>query len=155
MITGEVGTGKTTLCRAVLNNLDKNVKASLVLHSYSSTLQLLKCILKDFGIADVFTDNKFKLINALNNFLLEETGKGFNVALIIDEAQNLKINQLEEIRLLTNLETEKEKLIQIVLCGQPELHEKLKCPSLRQLNQRFVICFHLTAFNRYDFKDYI
>ncbi len=158
LITGEVGTGKTILCRTLLNryrNRSKNnIKTALILNPSFSDQQLLQLILRDFGIQGDFK-NKFDLINALNGFLLEETGHGHNIVLVIDEAQNLGVVQLEQIRLLSNLETEKEKLLQIVLIGQPELCEKLELSSLRQLNQRIAVHYHLLPLKRHEVEIYI
>ncbi len=154
VITGEIGTGKTTLCRMLLNKLDKNVKTALILNPNFSAIQLLQIILNDLGIEGNFK-NKFALVSALNGFLLRETSHGHNVVVIIDEAQNLSVRQLEQIRLLSNLETEKEKLLQIVLIGQPELTEKLKLSSLRQLNQRVTVRYHIMPLSKEEVRDYI
>ena len=154
VMTGEVGTGKTTLCRTLLNRLDSNIKTALILNPSFSALQLLQIIVKDLGIEGNFK-NKFDLVDALNNFLLKETSKGNNVVIIIDEAQNLGIKQLEQIRLLSNLETEKEKLLQIILIGQPELYENLKLPALRQLNQRITVRYHIPPLDREELQHYI
>lgn len=154
VITGEIGTGKTTLCRTLLSRLQNNVKTALVLNPYFSDMQLLQFIVKDLGMPGNFR-SKLSLITALNNFLIEQSTSGNNVVLIIDEAQNLKVNQLEQIRLLSNLETEKEKLLQIVLVGQPELHEKLRMPELRQLNQRVTVRYHMLPLDRSDIGRYI
>ena len=154
VVTGEIGTGKTMLCRTLLNRLDEKTKTALILNPSFSDLQLLQIILKDLGIK-TNARNKFALIDALNAFLLEETSQGNNVVLIIDEAQNLKEKQLEQVRLLSNLETEKEKLLQIILVGQPELLEKLKLPTLRQLNQRVTVRFHMLPLDKDELKDYI
>ncbi len=154
VITGEVGTGKTTLCRTLLSHLDSNVKTALVLNPVFSAIQLLQFICKDFGIEGNFR-NKFALIDALNNFLLSQSTRGNNVVLIIDEAQNLKTQQLEQIRLLSNLETEKDKLLQIILVGQPELHTILDSPALRQLNQRITVRYHVLPLKKKDVQPYI
>lgn len=154
VIIGEIGTGKTTLCRTVLNHLNEQIKTALILNPKFSDLQLLQSIITDLGIENKYTD-KFILVNALNNFLLKETSKGHNIAIIIDEAQNLEIDQLEQIRLLSNLETDKKKLLQIILVGQPELEEKLKLPLLRQLNQRVTIRFHLFPLKKHEIAEYI
>ncbi|MBF0478777.1 MAG: AAA family ATPase [Candidatus Omnitrophica bacterium] len=154
VISGEIGTGKTTLCRILLNKLDKTVKTALILNPSFTDLQLLNLILKDLGITGKFK-NKFDLMNALNDFLIEETNKNHNVVLIIDEAQNLKPRQLEQIRMLSNLETEKEKLLQIILVGQPELNYMLNLPELTQLNQRIFVRYHLAPLEKADMSDYI
>ncbi len=154
VITGEIGTGKTTLCRTLLNRLDSNIKTALILNPNFSEIQLLKLIVRDLGIEGKLT-NKLDIIEALNRFLLEETSQGHNVVIIIDEAQNLTIKQLEQIRLLSNLETEKEKLLQIVLVGQPELCDKLKLNELRQLNQRVSVRYHILPLKRDELSAYI
>lgn len=154
IITGEIGTGKTTLCRTLLNSLDNKTKTAFILYPNFSELQLLQLIIKDLGIVTQ-QKNKAALINRLNEFLIEETNRGHNVVLIIDEAQNLKESQLEQIRLLSNLETEKEKLLQIILVGQPELMDKLKLPSLRQLNQRVTVRYHILPLGKAELHDYI
>ncbi|MEW6170078.1 MAG: AAA family ATPase [Candidatus Omnitrophota bacterium] len=153
-ITGEIGTGKTTLCRALLNHLDKRTKTAFILNPYLSQLQLLQAIVGDFGL-NLKARNKFSLISALNDFLLQESAVGNNVVLLIDEAQNLSLKQLEQVRLLSNLETEKCKLLQIVLVGQPELLEKLKQSSLRQLNQRIAVRYHILPLERDEITEYI
>ncbi len=154
VVTGEIGTGKTTVCRTLLGRLNKNIKTALVLNPYFSELQLLQFIVKDLGIPGTF-HNKLKLVSALNEFLLEQSSLGNNVAIIIDEAQNLKVSQLEQIRLLSNLETEKEKLLQIILVGQPELLEKLKLSSLRQLTQRIAVRYHILPLEKNEVSEYI
>ncbi len=154
IITGEVGTGKTTLCRKLLKQSHKNIKFALVLNPNFSEVELLQIILHDLGIR-TREQNKFGLVNTLNTFLLKESKKNRNVVLVIDEAQNLSINQLEQIRLLSNLETEKEKLLQIILVGQPELHQAIQLPELRQLRQRVAVHFHIDALEKSDVKYYI
>ena len=144
LITGEIGTGKTTVIRTLLNRLDKETKTAFILHPNFSDTQLMKMILKDLDVP-TSARNRYEMIDALNDFLLEETSSGNNVVLIIDEAQNLKPKQMEQIRLLSNLETEKEKLFQIILVGQPELIDLLNLPSLRQVNQR--VCCSISYFS--------
>ncbi len=153
-ITGEIGAGKTTLCRALLNRLEKNTKTALIFNSTLPELQLLQCILDDFGISTE-RKNKAALLRQLNNFLMEELSRGNNVVLIIDEAQNLKTGLLEEIRMLSNLETDKEKLFQIILVGQPELKNKLNSPNLKQLKQRIAVKFHITPLEKDEVGSYI
>lgn len=155
VMTGEIGTGKTTLCRALLNRLDPRVKTAYIFNPCFSDVQLLHLILRDLGIEYPPTENKLQLTESLNAFLLEQSSKGNNVAIIIDEAQNLNIQQLEEIRLLSNLETEKHKLLQILLVGQPELFDKLKLPELRQLNQRVIVRYHISPLTADDTRNYI
>lgn len=153
-ITGEVGAGKTTLCRALLNQLDKNTKTAFIFNSTLPELQLLQCILDDFGLSTE-RKNKVSLLRQLNNFLIAELSKGNNVVLIIDEAQNLKLSMLEEIRMLSNLETDKEKLFQIILVGQPELKNKIDSPHLKQLKQRIAVKFHITPLEKDEVASYV
>ncbi len=153
-ITGEIGAGKTTLCRALLNRFDNKTKTSLIFNSNLPENQLLEAVVTDFGIIPE-KKNKVTFFKQLNNFLLEQLSSGNNTVLIIDEAQNLRSNTLETIRMLSNLETEKEKLLQIILVGQPELRKKLNSPDLAQLRQRITIRFHVEALKRAEIKKYI
>lgn len=153
-ITGEVGTGKTTLCRAFLNELERKTKTAFIINPLLSDLQLLQAVILDFGIR-IKRFSRLEIIWELNKFLLKERKEGSNVVLIIDEAQNLKPKQLEQIRLLSNLETEKEKLLQIVLVGQPELKKKLELPELRQIRQRIMVFYHIQPLERYEINDYV
>jgi general secretion pathway protein A len=154
VITGEIGAGKTTLCRFFLNQLGKNIKTAFILNPHFSEVQLLEAIINDFGIR---AKNKTRLsfILELNRFLLEESQSGNNVVLIIDEAQNLKPQTLEQVRLLSNLETEKNKLLQIVLVGQPQLNYKLNLYELRQLRQRIMVRYHIAPLEGDEIKPYI
>ncbi len=154
VITGEIGTGKTTLCRALLNRLNDKIKTALILNPSFSDLQLLQMIIRDLGITCTKT-SKLDLVGAISQFLVEQSMKGNNVAVVIDECQNLNIRQLEQIRLLSNLETEKEKLLQIILVGQPELGEKLKNPGLRQLNQRVTVRYHILPLMKEEISNYV
>ena len=153
-ITGEIGTGKTTLCRTLLNGLNKQTKTALILNPKFSDDELLQIILQDLGIEGKFK-SKFELVTALNEYLLTESSLGHNVVIIIDEAQNLSTEQLESIRLLSNIETEKEKLLQIVLVGQPELEKKLQKPELRQLNQRIAVRYRVDPLKKKEVREYI
>lgn len=153
LITGEVGTGKTTLCKTVLNQLDGEVKTSLILNPHFSDVQLLQAITDDFGI-DV-GKNRLEIIKKLNAFLVQTSLDGGNAVLFIDEAQNLSPRQLEQVRLLSNLETTKEKLLQIVLSGQPELNKKLQSSELRQIKQRIFVKCSLSPLNEEEIKGYI
>lgn len=153
-ITGEIGTGKTTLCRYFLNQLSSEVKTAFILNPYFSQIQLLEAIIKDFGIS-IKDKSRLSFVAQLNKFLLHESESGNNVVLIIDEAQNLKPQQLEQVRLLSNLETDKNKLLQIVLAGQPELNQKLRLPGLRQLQQRIMVRYHITPLEKNEVRDYI
>lgn len=153
-ITGEIGAGKTTLCRALLNQLDKNTKSAFIFNSTLPEMQLFQTILEDFGMV-VERKNKAAILKQLNSFLMSELARGNNVILIIDEAQNIKQSVLEEIRMLSNLETEKEKLFQIILVGQPELKNKLNSPGLKQLKQRIAVRFHIPPLERSETASYI
>jgi general secretion pathway protein A len=153
-LTGEVGSGKTTLCRAVLSHLGESVRTAMIMNPFLTETQLLRAILQDFGLTPAGRD-KLAYTNQLNAFLLEQNRAGINVALIIDEAQNLSLELLEQIRLLSNLETDQHKLLQIVLAGQPELRELLNRPQLRQLRQRILVRFHLPPLDEEDAALYI
>lgn len=154
VVTGEIGTGKTTLCRFFLNQLGRNVKTAFILNPNFSEIQLLEAIIKDFGIV-AKKKSRLSFVWELNRFLLSEAESGNNVVLIIDESQNLKPRQLEQVRLLSNLETEKDKLLQIILVGQPELNYKLSLYELRQLQQRVMVKYHITPLDRQDVENYI
>ncbi|MEI8140463.1 MAG: AAA family ATPase [bacterium] len=153
-ITGEIGAGKTTLCRALINRLDSKVKVAFILNAVLPEIQLLEAIVEDFGIT-VEKRTKGALIKKINKFLLEQLSLGNNAVLIIDEAQNMRFSALETVRMLSNLETEKEKLLQIVLVGQPQLKDKLNAPELVQLKQRIAVRFHIRALNELEVADYI
>ena len=153
-ITGEVGTGKTTLCRALLNQLDERTKTAFIFNSSLSGSQLMQTIVDDLGIKTT-QRSKGGLFSELNKFLIEQLALGNNVVLIVDEAQNLSVKLLEQVRMLSNLESENEKLLQIVLVGQPELREKLASPALRQLRQRIAVRYHIEALNQEEVGQYI
>jgi len=153
-ITGEVGAGKTTLCKALLNQLGDDAKTAFILNPNLSELQLLEMIVEDFGIRPE-RRSKVSLLRQLNRFLLEELRKRSTVVLILDEAQDLKNSTLEAVRLLSNLETDKEKLFQIVLVGQPELRDKLKSPSLLQVSQRIGVRFHISPLQAEETEKYV
>lgn len=154
MVTGEVGTGKTTICRSLLGRLDSDTEVSFIFNPCLSQEELLQKINEDFGISSTASNVK-DLVDELNGYLLEQRTQGKNCVLVIDEAQNLEPKVLEQIRLLSNLETEKEKLLQIVLIGQPELGEHLALPELRQLNQRITARYHLEPLNQEETLQYI
>ena len=153
-ITGEIGTGKTTLCRALLDALDQNTKSAFILNPNLSALQLLKAIVTDLGVATK-SRTRMELTSDLNHFLMEQLSQDRNVVVIIDESQNLSPDVLEQIRMLSNLETPKEKLIQIALVGQPELRQKLENPSLSQLKQRIGVRYHILPLEKDETGPYI
>ncbi len=154
VITGEIGSGKTTVCRTLINRLDKATRIALVLNTHLGKKELLTTILEDLEI-EYKSTSKTHLLSALNRYLIKQAEKDVNVVLIIDEAQNLTPSVLEEIRMLSNLETEREKLIQIVLMGQPELRNKLALPKLEQFRQRIVLHYHLGSLSGKEAADYI
>jgi general secretion pathway protein A len=154
MVTGEIGTGKTTICRTLLNELDENTEVAFIFNPYLSPEELLRKINEDFGI-DSKAETVRELIDELNAYLLDRNTKGKNCVLVIDEAQNLTPGVLEQIRLLSNLETETTKLLQIVLIGQPELMQHLSLDELRQLNQRITARYHLHPLERQETLQYI
>lgn len=148
VLTGEVGTGKTTLCRAFLEQLPEQADSALILNPRLSESELLASICGELGI-EVSKDASIKdLIDALNAHLLESYRRGRDTIVLIDEAQNLSPGVLEQIRLLTNLETSKRKLLQLVLVGQPELADMLARKDLRQLAQRITARYHLDTLDR-------
>lgn len=154
VITGDIGSGKTTVCRTLINQLDPQTQTALITNTHISGKDLLVSILEEYEI-EYTPGSKAKLLTQLNHFLIEQLRIDNNVVLIIDEAQNLTPKVLEEVRLLSNLETENEKLIQIIFLGQPELKKKLAMPRLEQLRQRIAVYFHLTPLTEEDAHQYI
>lgn len=155
LLTGEVGSGKTTLARALLARLDNSeVATALLINPLLTVSEMLKAITKDFGIP-VRIKSPQRLIAALNGFLLKQAEAGKNALVVVDEAQNLSDEALESLRMLTNLETSKAKLLQILLVGQPELLERLKTHQMRQLNQRIAARCHLSPFSQVEMMRYI
>lgn len=153
-ITGEVGTGKTLLCRALLDRLDSTVSTALIFNSYLTEIELLQAITSDFGLACPQA-TRTGYIDALNQYLLQECAAGRNAIVLIDEAQNLEPRVLEQLRMLSNLETERGKLVQVILVGQPELQAKLATPQMRQLDQRIAVRFHLHSLTLQEMQQYI
>ncbi|OZY86025.1 general secretion pathway protein GspA [Cellvibrio mixtus] len=156
MLTGEVGTGKTTIVRCLLEQLPDNTDIAIILNPTANAPELLSTICDELGVSYISDELTVKsLTDALNEFLLNNHRKGRKTVLLIDEAQLLKVPVLEQIRLLTNLETTTEKLLQIMLIGQPELKKLLARPALRQLSQRITARFHLEALTPAETKAYI
>jgi type II secretory pathway predicted ATPase ExeA len=156
VITGDIGTGKTTICRALLDRLQAEVRTALILNPMlKEEEELLAAVLQDFGLVPPLGASCKELADRLNFFLLEWARQGWRGVLIIDEAQNLSSRLLEQIRVLSNLETDKEKLLQIILVGQRELQDKLASAELRQLNQRISIRYHLGPLSREETARYI
>ncbi len=154
LLTGEVGAGKTTLIKDFINKLDGNIAVSKVFNTKVNAVQLLSLINYDFGL-DVEGKDKVALLKDLNDFLIAEFEKGRRGLLIIDEAQNLTPELLEEVRLLSNLETGEARLLQIILAGQPELGKTLSLFELRQLRQRISIACHISPLSRGETEEYI
>lgn len=153
-LTGEVGSGKTTLCRAILAALGPEIETALILNPSLTETQLLRAMVNDFGLEARGRD-RLSYIETLNRFLLEKSREGKNVALFIDEAQDLTPQVMEQVRLLSNLETDQHKLVQIVLCGQPELKRRLAREDLRQLRQRITVRYHIPPLSIEDTGNYI
>lgn len=154
VITGEIGSGKTTLLQSFLGELGDDVVYALVSQTQLSPTQFLQAVLAEFGFKP-FNARKAELLDMLNMFLVEKYGEGKSVVLIIDEAQNLTRKVLEEIRLLSGIETHKEKVLRIILAGQPELKKKIESPSLKQLTQRVRLRFHLGPLTNREMREYI
>jgi general secretion pathway protein A len=154
VITGEIGSGKTTLLETFLRELEKDVVVAQVGQTQVSPIEFLQAVLVQFGFSP-FKMRKAELIATLNQFLVEQYAAGRKVLLIVDEAQNLSNRVLEEIRMLSGVETTKEKVLRIILAGQPELNEKLDSPDLVQLVQRVRLRFHLTALTPEETEAYI
>ena len=156
LLTGEIGTGKTTLCRCLLEQLPKTCDVAFIFNPKLTALELLAAICDELHIeVSGSTESTKKLVDRINHHLLTSHAAGRNTILIIDEAQNLTADVLEQMRLLTNLETNERKLLQIILLGQPELRQKLAQPELAQLAQRIIARFHLGPLTKKDLSAYI
>jgi len=153
-LTGEVGAGKTTLCRALLEQLGDNFSTAVILNPVLSVDQLVKAVAMEFGL-EVKGLDRLETVAKFNEFLLRQVEQKKETVLIIDEAQDLSIELLEQVRLLSNLETNDRKLLQIVLMGQPELRDRLNDHALRQLRQRITVRYHLTSLSRQEVAQYV
>jgi general secretion pathway protein A len=154
-LTGEVGAGKTTLCRAMLEQLDpRRYSTALILNPVMSAVELTKAIAQEFGLP-IYGLDRLEILAVINEFLLQQVERGKDTVLIIDEAQDLTEELLEQVRLLSNFETDNRKLLQIVLLGQPELRDRLNSPKLRQLRQRITVRYHLLPLNRQEVRQYV
>jgi type II secretory pathway predicted ATPase ExeA/pSer/pThr/pTyr-binding forkhead associated (FHA) protein len=154
VITGEIGSGKTTLIESFLKEVQSDVVVAQINQTQVSAIDFLQAVLVQFGFSP-FKMKKAELIATINNFLIEQYAAGRKVLLIVDEAQNLSMRVLEEIRLLSGVETTKEKVLRIILAGQPELNEKLDAPELVQLTQRIRLRFHLSTLTQAEMRSYI
>ncbi len=154
IITGEVGAGKTTLIRKLLSEFDDNVLVAKIFQTQLDETQFLQAVLVEFGL-NPFNAGKVELMDMLSSFLVESFLKRKQLVLIVDEAQNLNRRVLEEIRMLSGLETEKQKILHVILVGQPELNETLDAPGLEQLTQRVRLRFHIAALTEAESADYI
>ena len=154
VITGEIGSGKTTLLQSFLNELEDDVVYAVVSQTQLTPTEFLQAALTEFGFKP-FKKHKVELLDMLNMFLIAQYSTGKKVLLIVDEAQNLSKKVLEEIRLLSGIETHKEKVLRIILAGQPELKDKLESPKLKQLLQRVRLRFHVESLNRREMREYI
>ena len=155
LLSGNVGTGKTTLCRCLFEQLPDNIDVALILNPLVTAKELLKSICAELGIDDIEQDSTKAYVDALNRYLLESHARGRSTVLIIDEAQNLDLAVLEQLRLLTNLDTNTHKLLKIILIGQPDLRTLLERPELSQLNQRITSRYHLPTLEPQDVKTYV
>ena len=154
MISGEIGSGKSTLCRTLLARLPREVKTALITHTHLDSTQIVHAIAEDLGLKPEGKD-RFDTIRLINEYLIEQHRKGCTVCIIIDEAQNLTSETLEEIRMISNLETEEEKLVQLLLLGQPELRDKMRRPEMQQLRERIAVQFHLEPLTLKETIQYI
>jgi general secretion pathway protein A len=154
LLTGEIGTGKTTILRSMIKKIPQDIKLARINNTKVSSEQLISMINEDFGLETKGLD-KTHLLSKLTDFLVTQYGQGGRSMIIIDEAQNLSPDLLEEIRMLSNLETDKSKLLQIILVGQPELNIKLSRPELEQLRQRITISTHISPLAREELESYI
>ena len=156
LLTGEVGAGKTTVCRCFLEQIPESCDVAYIFNPKLTVAELLSTICVEFGIPYPSGDTSIKVfVDCINEYLLDANARGRHTVLIIDEAQNLSAEVLEEMRLLTNLETSQRKLLQIILLGQPELAAMLERPELRQLAQRVVARYHLGPLTRYEVAAYV
>jgi general secretion pathway protein A len=155
-LTGEVGAGKTTLCRTMLEQLNGHYSTALILNPVLSAKELTKAVATEFGLpVGSLNLDRLDTLALINEFLLKQVELGRDAVLIIDEAQDLTEDLLEQVRLLSNLETDDRKLLQVVLVGQPELRDRLNSHRLRQLRQRITVRYHLRPLTRFEVNQYI
>jgi len=154
VITGEIGSGKTTLIKKLLMELDDNIKVAKIFQTQLDEVEFLQAILVEFGL-NPFSAKKVELLNMLNHFLIESYMEGKQVLLIIDDAQNLSKRVLEEVTMLSSVETQKEKILHVILVGQPELNQKLESPDMEQLLQRVSLRYHVRTLTEEETSEYI
>lgn len=154
VVTGEIGAGKTTVTRTLLSRIDPCTKVAYITNTHLTCKELIAEILEELEVEHT-SGSKQKLLSHLNNYLIRQLAQDVNVVLIIDEAQNLTPKVLEEVRMLSNLETEKEKLIQIILIGQPQLKVKLENARLVQFKQRIAVYYHINPLTKDESREYI
>lgn len=154
VVTGEIGCGKTTLIQKLLSELDENVLVAKIFQTQLDEVEFLQAVLVEFGL-NPFSAKKVELIDMLNTFLVDQFHKGKQLVLIVDDAHNLSAKALEEIRMLSGLETHKEKVLHVILVGQPQLNEMLEAPELEQLLQRVRLRYHIRSLSDADTRAYI
>lgn len=154
VITGEIGSGKTTLVKKLLSELDENIIVAKIFQTQLDEVELLQAILVEFGL-NPFSAKKVELLNMLNHFLIKSHQEGKQILLIIDDAQNLTKRVLEEVTMLSSVETQKEKILHVILVGQPELNHKLEAPDMEQLLQRVSLRYHVRQLNIDEIKEYV
>ncbi|MFH1090136.1 MAG: AAA family ATPase [Pseudomonadota bacterium] len=154
LVTGHIGAGKTTLTRMLVDQLEGKVRLALIFNTFLNEIELLRAVNREYALASK-SSSRETLVKILNEFLIEQMRLGGNAVLIIDEAQNLSVPVLEQIRMLSNLETDNQKLIQIILVGQPELARTLARPDMAQLNQRITVRCQLPPLSQADTARYI
>lgn len=154
VVTGEIGSGKTTLVKKLLNDLNENIIVAKIFQTQLDEVELLQAILVEFGL-NPFTAKKVELLNMINQFLIDSYNEDRQVLLIIDDAQNLNKRVLEEITMLSGVETQKEKILHVILVGQPELNQKLESSDMEQLLQRISLRYHVRALSNDEVKAYI
>lgn len=154
VITGEIGSGKTTLVKKLLMELNENIIIAKIFQTQLNETELLQAILVEFGL-NPFNAKKVELLNMLNQFLIDQHIEGKQILLVIDDAQNLNKRALEEITMLSGVETQKEKILHVILVGQPELNDKLEAPDMEQLLQRVSLRYHMRALTQSETKQYV
>ena len=154
VITGEIGCGKTTLIQKLLSELDENVLVAKIFQTQLDEVEFLQAVLVEFGL-NPFNAKKVELIDMLNSFLVDQFHQGKQLVLVVDDAHNLNPKVLEEIRMLSGLETRKEKVLHVVLVGQPQLNEMLEAPELEQLLQRVRLRYHIRSLSEAEMRSYI